>query len=80
LVGGDLFDQGLFHVVLGHPGGGEALEVPIKSVLVFAGDDSGFGAEAVDEGIETDAVLSLGGLGACRFLRIAPVGPYLIDS
>jgi hypothetical protein len=48
--------------------------------LVFAGDDCGFGAQAVDEGIEADAGLARGSLGAGRSPRIAPVSPYLIDS
>ena len=42
--------------------------------LVFAGDDCGFGAEAVDEGVETDLLLGLRTSGAGGFLRIAPVG------
>src|ERR1035441_370490 len=80
LVDGDLFDQGLFHIVLGHPGGGEPLQVLVEFRLVFAGDDGGFGAEAVDEAIEAGALLAFGSVGTCRFLRIAPVGTYLIDS
>jgi hypothetical protein len=76
---GDVLDQGLFHVVLGHPGGGEAREVLVEFGLVFAGDDHGFGAQAVDEGIEANAVLGLLTLGAGRFLRIAPIGAYLLD-
>src|ERR1019366_2317400 len=60
-----------FHVVLGHPGGGEPLQELVEFRLVFAGDDRGFGAQAVDEGIEADAVLARRTFGAGRVLRIA---------
>jgi hypothetical protein len=79
LVDGDLFDQGLFHIVLGHPGGGEPLLELVEFGLVLAGDDSGFGAQAVDEGVEAGALLTFGSFGAGGLLRIAPVGPDPTD-
>jgi hypothetical protein len=53
--------------------------VLVEFGLVFAGQDDGFGAQAVGEGIEADVFLGRWSLGACRALRIAAVGPYLLD-
>jgi hypothetical protein len=74
-----LFDQGFFHIVEGHPGGGEPLQVLVESGLVFAGDDGGFGAQAVDEGIEAGALLPFWTFRSGRLLCVAPVGAYLLD-
>jgi hypothetical protein len=79
LIDGDLFDEGFFHFVLRIPGVGEAVEESFEFGAVFAGEDDRFGAGAVDEGVEADALLSLRGAGAGILLRVAPVGPYLID-
>ena len=69
--------------------------MPREDTMVCRCEDVCFGATArrsdgrdaklqtrcgMDEAIEAGALLTFGSFGTCRFLRIAPVGTYLIDS
>ena len=45
--------------------------------FVFAGQHGAAGTQAVLERVHRDGGFALGGAGACRFLRVAPVGVKL---
>ena len=62
------------------PGGHDIGQESIEGILVFAGEDGGFGAPAVDEGVEADFGLALGCFGAGGSLRVAAIGLDLLDG
>jgi hypothetical protein len=52
------------------PASGEPLHELVEFLLVFAGEDSGFGAQAADEGVEADASLPSGVLEPVDFFAL----------
>jgi hypothetical protein len=79
-----LRDCHLFHIELFGPGLGmpfdfQVVAEVIEFLAIFTRQHDGAGAKSVTEGVHANSSLSIGGLGASRFLRVAPIGLELFE-
>jgi len=72
----------LHEEILGGPGGLvfglESFERFVEVLLIFAGEDSGFGGETVAQGVEADGVAAFGTLGSGAPLGVPAIGIDLL--